>query len=102
MSWLAQSQPNPPVLCHFRRFTGMPCPTCGSTRAGMAAFEGRFADAIAFNPFMCAAAVVALAWAVMRFGFGRKLVLSRGVQVGFWSAAALLLAVNWGYLIWRG
>jgi len=101
LSWLAQSSPDPPVLCHFRRITGHPCPTCGTTRAGIALTEGRLVDALAFNPFMCTVGVVALGWLVLRLGFGRAIVLSGGHRAGFWITTGLLLAANWAYLIWR-
>ncbi len=53
--------------CPFKLLTGLSCPSCGGQRAFHAALHGRFADAIAYNPFLLiglpylAAAVVASA-----------------------------------------
>jgi hypothetical protein len=41
-----------PVVCPFRRLTGLPCPGCGMTRAWVFAEHGRFGEAIAANPFV--------------------------------------------------
>lgn len=39
-----------PVLCPFRRLTGLPCPTCGLTRSWSALMHGQFGDSVAFHP----------------------------------------------------
>jgi hypothetical protein len=36
--------------CTFRAVVGLPCPTCGATRAGLALAQGELAAAFAFNP----------------------------------------------------
>ncbi|MCP3906164.1 MAG: DUF2752 domain-containing protein [Planctomycetes bacterium] len=102
VAWLARASSDAPLVCNLRRLTGIPCPTCGGTRAAMAAADGRFADAFTHNPFLCVAVVAAFTWLVVRIGFGQRIVLSRGLRAGFWSAAAVLFAANWAYLIWRG
>jgi hypothetical protein len=40
-----------PVLCPFRLVTGLPCPGCGLTRSWVYLAHGRWADALAANPF---------------------------------------------------
>ncbi len=45
-----------PTLCHLRRTTGVPCPTCGTTRATTALLGGDFGTAIAHNPLMVSVA----------------------------------------------
>jgi hypothetical protein len=40
----------PPVLCPFLAVTGLPCPTCGSTRALFAFIAGHPLEAIRHNP----------------------------------------------------
>jgi hypothetical protein len=39
-----------PVLCPFRRITGLPCPTCGLTRSWNAALHGQLRESVAFHP----------------------------------------------------
>ena len=39
-----------PVLCPFRRLTGLPCPTCGLTRSWSALMHGHLGDSVAFHP----------------------------------------------------
>ena len=41
---------NGPVLCPFRRLTGHECPTCGMTRACVAALRGDVATSFAAHP----------------------------------------------------
>jgi len=43
---------HPPMLwcCGFHKITGLPCPSCGMTRALFAAANGRFKEAFAFHP----------------------------------------------------
>ena len=36
--------------CVLRQITGIPCPTCGMTRAWYAAFALRFVDAFCYHP----------------------------------------------------
>jgi hypothetical protein len=44
--------------CAFRTITGIPCPTCGSTRALLALLEGHVVVAARLNPLTCAAALL--------------------------------------------
>lgn len=55
-----------PVLCPFRRVTGLPCPACGMTRSWVHLMHGQWHAAVWANPFgiVAMAAVVALAIAV--------------------------------------
>lgn len=57
--------PAGPVLCLFRRATGVACPACGLTRAAALAAHGRFADSFFLHPALALLAVEALAaWAL--------------------------------------
>jgi len=40
------------TLCLFQAFFGVPCPGCGLTRATLALFTGRVADAIFWHPLV--------------------------------------------------
>jgi hypothetical protein len=37
-------------VCVIKKISGMPCPSCGSTRAILALLHGEWAQAIAWNP----------------------------------------------------
>ena len=38
-------------ICIFKSATGIPCPACGSTRATLQLFQGKFWTSILINPF---------------------------------------------------
>ncbi|GAA2744738.1 hypothetical protein GCM10010440_29580 [Kitasatospora cinereorecta] len=48
---------DPGVLCVLRRFTGIPCPGCGSTTVFIEAGHGNWTAALAANPVTVVAAV---------------------------------------------
>ncbi len=56
-SWLAYSYFRSDPLhadtgvCFFRHFTGIPCPSCGSTRAVLSFLHGDLMNSLAWNPF---------------------------------------------------
>ncbi|WP_340537717.1 DUF2752 domain-containing protein [Nocardioides sp. GXZ039] len=93
-----------PILCPFRRLTGLPCPGCGLTRSWVYLAHGRWEDAFAAHPFGIVAvlAVVALvAVVVLARVRGRRppnlntLARLRWVQVilGAWLAFAAVRLV---------
>ena len=59
---------DPGVLCMLRRFTGIPCPGCGSTTVFIEAGHGHWGAALAANPVTV---VVALGLLTAPFGSGR-------------------------------
>jgi hypothetical protein len=92
--------------CTFRALTGIPCPTCGTTRTALALMDLDLGTAFALNPLAAAAGVLfvaggfaALLWTVARW----PVVIVEG-RVQRWLAAALVGAVlvNWLYLIATG
>jgi len=83
------------VLCPFRRFVGLPCPGCGSTRAVLALLQGDVAAALALNPLAVFLVFVGpLAWY-----FGRHRTWSRRMVVLVSILALLAVASNWAYLL---
>lgn len=38
------------TVCLMKNITGIPCPSCGSTRSLASIFEGKFYQALNFNP----------------------------------------------------
>lgn len=91
------------VVCWFRAITGIPCATCGSTRALLALARGRVVASLVYNPLVVVAGVLATAWVVAGVGFGRRLSVSLGVQGrrAAWLLAAAVLLANWAYVIAR-
>jgi hypothetical protein len=97
----------PMTLCLFKRWTGLPCATCGSTRALAHLYHLDVAGAFAMNPLATSAAFLVALWCL-----GDLLLLVRGrvlsldltpreatvVQVG----TALAFVSNWIYVIAAG
>ena len=69
-SWLSPDTiVDGPIICPFRLFTGLPCPSCGLTRSWVFALHGQWMDAMKSNAFgpplliaTLSAALVALVW----------------------------------------
>lgn len=53
-----------PILCPVRRFTGLPCPTCGLTRSWTAALHGRPGASLAYHPLGAVTLGAAAAYAL--------------------------------------
>ena len=83
-----------PVICPFRRVTGLPCPACGLTRSWQAAAHLRLRDSIGYHPLGAATFLGAVAIALDDRDGVQRLADRRGVQL---SAAALWVA-SW---LWR-
>lgn len=49
-----------PVICPFRRLTGLPCPGCGLTRSWVYLAHGWWRESLAAHPFGWLAALVVL------------------------------------------
>jgi hypothetical protein len=99
--WLALA----PLLrpCVFRALSGVPCPTCGTTRAATAFLNTELTAAFAANPLAVLAGLVfvvgaplAVAWTMTR----RNLPSVTGpLPVSARVAAVSLIGLNWIYVI---
>lgn len=83
---------------------GMPCPTCGATRAALCLADGRWSAALTVNPLATIALLGSLAGGLLapvwvcagapipavELGRGRRILI------------IALLAINWIYLVARG
>lgn len=103
-AWLAAPMPAPE--CIFHSLTGLPCFTCGATRAAIQFFHGHFGTSLLYNPlaFIAFCGVIVFdfyALTVLIAGTPRlRLVsLSRSERNLARCAAVLLLASNWLYLV---
>lgn len=93
-------------LCYLKAFTGLPCPTCGSTRALGRLFALDLPGALAMNPLATAAAAGLAAWAVADLvllcrgrGQALRVEVSRRLGLALRVAAVAAIALNWAYLV---
>jgi len=100
-TWLSARSHAEPPLCPLRWATGLPCPFCGTGRAGVCLLEGRPLDAWRFNPLACTCALAAVVLLFARVVFRRGLRIERTPREGriLWLAALALLLLNWFYVI---
>jgi len=89
------------TVCPLRRWTGIPCPLCGGTRAVVALLTGRFADAFHIHPLVTVAAMLGVAlFGVLSLCalFGRRvprLALSHVERIIATLLLALLFLAQW-------
>jgi hypothetical protein len=90
-------------LCHIRQFSGVPCPTCGTTRAVFALFSADLAGAIAFNPLVLFATIVLALIVAVRLIAARQITVRLSSREQWVVATALLVMVllNWLYVLAR-
>jgi len=97
----------PITVCMFKGLTGLPCPTCGSTRAAARLFDLDLPGAMAMNPLAALVAVVIAAWAVADLALlpsRRSLRIELSPRLRYLLRAAILIAffANWVYLLAAG
>jgi hypothetical protein len=96
-------------VCWFHKLSGLPCPSCGGTRAFIALAHGRWVEGISIHPgaavlFLAACCYVPYAaWTVACRRPRLRVALTSGRErVGLVVAAAALILLNWIYLILAG
>ncbi len=101
--WFAARLPTP--QCVFHGLTGLPCPTCGATRAAEQFLHGHFGASFFFNPLVflafCALLLFDLyASAILVMGAPRlRFRFSSSEKLFLRALAVVLLAGNWLYLL---
>ena len=91
------------VACPLFDLAGIPCPTCGATRAFVAAAAGRWVESLAWNPLAGTAAMLLLLWlpaaALMAAGRLRPPAVPTELPIAVRWAIPLLIGANWVYLL---
>lgn len=100
------------TVCPIKAVTGVPCPSCGSTRALGALFSGHFAQSFLINPlaYLMAAFFVFIPFLLLIDLFTRKawlwkfyLRFEKKFQSPYiYVPAILLVALNWIWNIIKG
>jgi hypothetical protein len=90
--------------CPFHRMTGLPCPTCGGTRAAVLLSGGNVSAALSLNPLVTVAFLGVLLFffhslAVHAFGLPRVTAdLTSPEKNALRAAAVLAVLAQWVYL----
>lgn len=97
----------PVTFCAFKAVTGLPCMTCGTTRAFARLFTLDLPGAVSMNPLAVAVALALVPWGVADLvllprGRAVSLEVSPGLAPVVRVAALTLVAANWAYLIVAG
>ena len=95
------------TLCPLKRLLGVPCPTCGTTRAVVLLLRGDVCGAFALQPLAMAVAVLlAPALAVARVVVGGARLKRRFAALArrplFWWIVVLAVLANWCHVIAQG
>jgi hypothetical protein len=93
--------------CSVKEILGVPCLTCGSTRATLELVSGQFLSAFLMQPLMISLYVALGIWGVTSFCVfvaGRSVDLAWTSQESRWIKISMvtLPIVNWWYLVEMG
>lgn len=94
-------------LCALKSVTGVPCPTCGATRAVGQLVHLDLWGALQMNPLVTLVALAMVPWfladlALLPRGRALDLDVSSRVASVLRVLAVALVGVNWLYLLWVG
>ena len=97
----------PVTFCAFKAVTGLPCLTCGTTRAFARLFTLDLTGAVTMNPLAAAVALALIPWGLADLALlprDRALALevSPGLAPFVRVTAVALVFANWAYLIVAG
>lgn len=101
--WVIESGAYSPGVCGMKQVFGVPCLTCGATRATVHLFHGHFIEALRFQPLIILAYLgltiwaLTSAWALFRH-VSLRLELSEREDFFLKIAVGGLPVLNWAYL----
>ena len=106
-AWLVETKTIELSQCGLKRMVGLPCLSCGSTRATVNLLHGNIAKALAFQPMMMTIYVGLFVWGlVSMWAFLRRrslnVDLSRTEKRIWYTAIVTVPLANWAYLIAMG
>lgn len=89
------------TACLVRRTTGIPCPSCGATRAGLALLSLDPLRAASLNPLVSVLDLGLAAWIASRVLLARRIRVDASRRQ--WTAVVVLalaaLVLNWAYVL---
>jgi hypothetical protein len=91
--------------CGLKRWTGFPCPLCGSTRSLMAWSDLQVTKAFQFNPMIAMAVAATYAWFGLTMmeallgGEWLKPIGQNALKLPLKSMLGVLIVLNWIYLL---
>lgn len=87
--------------CMFLRLTGLPCPSCGSTRAVLALTRGEILRAFAWNPLITAFLATLVLYLGTRIltGWAPRVRLTRTERILALTLLVALVLGNWAWVI---
>ena len=93
--------------CFFRLATGLPCPTCGSTRALGRLFHLDLPGAFLMNPLAAVSALALILWGLVDLALlpGRRALRASLAPALHNPARVLIVALlllNWAFLLFAG
>ena len=103
--WLRLGLPRP--VCLLREWTGVPCPTCGTTRLIEALLSGDLLGALAWNPLVFLILTAVAVWAVLSAAsFAFRLPTWRvafSPRERTWARILAIAALvgGWAWVLWR-
>ncbi|GGF27948.1 DUF2752 domain-containing protein [Echinicola rosea] len=103
---------NGPTVCLVKNFTGLPCPSCGITRAIISIIQGDFNGAFFSNPLGFVVALGLLigpAWLLFDVFTGKSALWKSYQRFEIWLRnpvraipLAVLVLINWVWNIYKG
>jgi hypothetical protein len=100
-------------VCLFKQVTGIPCPSCGTSRSLVALIRGDFQRAVRINPLGILAALLLVlipSWMLVDLIL-RRATLERSyvwiennikAKAWIWAPMILLISANWMWNIMKG
>ena len=95
-------------FCIFKHITGIPCPSCGSTRATLLLFHGEFGKSISLNPFGIITNIlilVSIAWMLKDIIISRDTFLpflKKTLDIRIQYVILVIVVANWIWNIAKG